>query len=159
MTRSVRDIGPDRRGADSEPGFTLIELLIVVVVLGVLAATVIFALGGVTSQSAEAACQSDGKTYVVAVAAYEAARGNETNAPPTTTQELLDGFGSSGALLNQAANNQNYVVFLGGDDLTGETAAMKADTTGTVYVGRTVSSAVGYDTESSTTSSGCYGVE
>lgn len=58
-----------------ESGFTLIELLIVIVVLGILAATVIFALTGVTSQSAKAGCQSDAKTYEVAVQAYEDAVG------------------------------------------------------------------------------------
>ena len=36
-----------------ESGFTLIELLIVIVVLGILAAVVIFALSGVTQSSAQ----------------------------------------------------------------------------------------------------------
>ena len=62
MIRYIRDIQAHRKGVELEPGFTLIELLIVIVVLGILAATVIFALGGVTSQSAVAACQSDGKS-------------------------------------------------------------------------------------------------
>ena len=80
MIRYIRDIQARRKGVELEPGFTLIELLIVIVVLGILAATVIFALGGVTSQSAQAACQSDGKSYEVAVAAYENAPANTTNA-------------------------------------------------------------------------------
>jgi len=42
--------------------FTLIELLIVIVVLGILAAVVIFALGGITGKSAVASCQADGAT-------------------------------------------------------------------------------------------------
>ena len=61
-----------RRAAGEIDGFTLIELLIVIVVLGILAAIVVFALGGVTGKSAAAACQSDAKTVGVGVAALQA---------------------------------------------------------------------------------------
>ncbi len=62
-------------GEASEHGFTLIELLIVIVVLGILAAIVVFSLTGVSGQSKAAACTTDGKTVEVAVDAYEAANG------------------------------------------------------------------------------------
>ena len=55
-----------------ESGFTLIELLIVIVVLGILAAIVIFSLTGVTGQSKAAACTADGKTVETAADAYQA---------------------------------------------------------------------------------------
>jgi prepilin-type N-terminal cleavage/methylation domain-containing protein len=51
-------------------GFTLFEILIVIVVLGVLAAIVIFALGTITGKSAIAACQADGATVSSAIAAF-----------------------------------------------------------------------------------------
>ncbi len=61
-----------RRRAGEIDGFTLIELLIVIVVLGILAAVVIFALGGITGKSALASCQADGATVSTALAAFNA---------------------------------------------------------------------------------------
>lgn len=61
-----------QRDAGEISGFTLIELLIVIVVLGILAAVVIFALGGITGKSQLAACQADGATVSTALAAYHA---------------------------------------------------------------------------------------
>ena len=53
----------------------MIELLIVIVVLGILATVVIFALGGVTAQSAQSSCNADAKTVQVAIEAYNAQKG------------------------------------------------------------------------------------
>jgi prepilin-type N-terminal cleavage/methylation domain-containing protein len=61
-----------KAGESSESGFTLIELLIVIVVLGILAAIVIFSLTGVTQNSQVAACNTDAKSVETAVAAYQA---------------------------------------------------------------------------------------
>jgi general secretion pathway protein G len=83
MIRHIRDVLARRRGESLQEGFTLIELLIVIVVLGILAAVVIFSLGGVTAQSASAACNADGKTIEIAVAAYD----TQTGAFPTTVAQ------------------------------------------------------------------------
>ena len=61
MSSSKKRSKLGRRG-DDVGGFTLIEILIVIVVLGILAAVVIYALGGIGSKSAVAACEADGST-------------------------------------------------------------------------------------------------
>jgi general secretion pathway protein G len=60
----------------NDEGFTLIELLIVIVILGILAAVVVFAVGGITDQGEESACAAELKTLQVAVEAYRAQEGN-----------------------------------------------------------------------------------
>ncbi len=81
-----------RRAAGEEVGFTLIELLIVIVVLGILAATVIFALSGVTSSSAVAACNSDAKSVEVAVQAYRGSEPRQQLQGPITSAGSGDGY-------------------------------------------------------------------
>lgn len=46
----------------NDEGFTLIELLVVVVILGILAAVVVFAVGGITDKGQTSACKTDAKT-------------------------------------------------------------------------------------------------
>jgi prepilin-type N-terminal cleavage/methylation domain-containing protein len=61
-----------RKAREEESGFTLIELLIVIVILGVLAGIVVFAIGGITDRGNDAACKADSKTIEVAQEAYYA---------------------------------------------------------------------------------------
>jgi general secretion pathway protein G len=68
-----REIEQRRNDEDaSQYGFTLIELLIVIIVIGILAAIVIFSLTGVTGQSKTAACTADAKSVEIAADAYQA---------------------------------------------------------------------------------------
>jgi general secretion pathway protein G len=65
-----------REARKDAKGFTLIELLIVIVILGVLAAIVVFAVGGITDRGNDAACKSDLKTVQTAAEAYFAQKGS-----------------------------------------------------------------------------------
>jgi prepilin-type N-terminal cleavage/methylation domain-containing protein len=96
-------------GESSERGFTLIELLIVIVVLGILAAIVIFSLTGVTGQSKAAACTSDGKSIEIAADAYSAAN----NSYPSATGDLVGtGTGTSGSYLQSWPTNTAFTFTL-----------------------------------------------
>jgi prepilin-type N-terminal cleavage/methylation domain-containing protein len=59
----------------NDEGFTLIELLIVIVILGILATVVVFAVAGITDKGETSACKADYKTLEVAVEAYYAQTG------------------------------------------------------------------------------------
>jgi prepilin-type N-terminal cleavage/methylation domain-containing protein len=134
-------------GEDMESGFTLIELLIVIVVLGILAAVVIFSLGGVTSQSAVAACNSDAKSVEVAVEAYHDFPANTANLYPTQMSDLTNGIGAgtqaSGPFLRTLPNNTAYAITIVGSK-------------GEVDVTPTGGTQVNYDLQ--TTANGCNAV-
>ena len=59
-----------RTAKQNESGFTLIELLIVIIILGVLAGIVVFAVGGITDRGNASACKADKKNVEIAAEAY-----------------------------------------------------------------------------------------
>jgi prepilin-type N-terminal cleavage/methylation domain-containing protein len=59
-----------RKHHDGEAGFTLVELLVVIVILGVLAGIVVFAVGGITNNSTKSACAADVATIQTAEDTY-----------------------------------------------------------------------------------------
>jgi general secretion pathway protein G len=67
-----------------EGGFTLIELIIVILILGILAAIVVFAVGGVQDKGQTSACATEKKTLETAIEAYYA----KNTAYPATAAAL-----------------------------------------------------------------------
>lgn len=57
----------------AEAGFTLIELLVVIVILGILAAIVVFSVRGINDRGQGSACKTDKSTIQTAEEAYFAA--------------------------------------------------------------------------------------
>jgi prepilin-type N-terminal cleavage/methylation domain-containing protein len=114
MSESYRRLKSKRSANEvDESGFTLIELLIVIVVLGILAAIVVFALSGVTNQSAQAACQSDAKTIGVGVAALQAQNPSVGGLSSATWKsDLTSGALTGGPFLQSwpQGNSASYAV-------------------------------------------------
>lgn len=77
----------DRRNDD---GFTLIELLVVIVILGILAAVVVFAVGGVNNRGEAAAFVADATTLRTAEESHCAARGTYASEPDLVAGGFLN---------------------------------------------------------------------
>ena len=72
-----------------ERGFTLVELLIVIVILGILAGIVVFAVGNLTSNAQKNSCATEKSTIITADEAYKAQTGSYTDASGLVASGLL----------------------------------------------------------------------
>jgi len=95
-----------REAQKNEDGFTLIELLLVIIILGVLAGIVVFAVNGIQDRGTASACKSDKKNVEIASEAYYAQKGGY--APDMAT--LL-----SSKLLREAPSSKDYTVTYNAD--------------------------------------------
>lgn len=73
-----------------DKGFTLIELLIVIVILGVLAAVIVFRVANVTDSAEENACEIEVRAVRTAVQAYKADTGDYPAAIADLVGEYLE---------------------------------------------------------------------
>jgi prepilin-type N-terminal cleavage/methylation domain-containing protein len=118
VTKNIRD----RR---DDGGFTLIELLIVIVILGILAAIVVFAVSAVTDKGNDAACTSDTKSVEVAVEAYRAT--NNKYPDGTTSDERYDDLtsGTEKFLREKPSTTNGYTITI--SDNSGSVTSSPAD--------------------------------
>ncbi len=75
----------DSRRRKGDEGFTLIELLIVIIILGVLAAIVVFSVRGIADRGEVTACKTEVRSVETAIEAAYA----ETGGYPATVHGLV----------------------------------------------------------------------
>ncbi|MDQ3757258.1 MAG: prepilin-type N-terminal cleavage/methylation domain-containing protein [Actinomycetota bacterium] len=94
-----------------EEGFTLVELLIVIVILGILAAVVVFAVGGISDRGTKSACKSDLKSVEVAVETYYAKTPTSPKYPDgTTSAARLDTLVAAKLLKAPPSTTNGYTI-------------------------------------------------
>ena len=87
----------------NDKGFTLIELLIVIVILGVLAAVIVFRVANVTDDAETNACELEVRAVNTAIQAYKA--DDPTGAWPADLDALVTaGFLDEAPSANTASN-------------------------------------------------------
>ena len=88
----------------NEEGFTLIELLIVIIVLGILAAIVVFAVSGTRDDAVASRCKTDVKSIELSEEAVFAKTGAYSAAGATTVAP------TNGALLKNWPDGEGYTL-------------------------------------------------
>jgi general secretion pathway protein G len=86
-----------REAKNNESGFTLIELLIVIVILGILAAIVVFAVGAFNKNGQQAACKADFKSVQIADDAFFAKTGAYATKNTDLAPNYIDQWPQTGA--------------------------------------------------------------
>jgi prepilin-type N-terminal cleavage/methylation domain-containing protein len=91
-----------------QDGFTLVELLIVIVILGILAGIVVFAVNGITDRGIKSACKTDAQTVQVASESYYAQHSTWATAIDDAGHTATTLVGSG--LLQKAPDTTKYTV-------------------------------------------------
>lgn len=92
----------------NEEGFTLIELLIVIIVLGILAAIVVFAVAGTKKDAVASTCKTDVKAMELSAESVLAKKPGATTLANVNETDLDDS--AVGGLLKALPTNNNYTL-------------------------------------------------
>lgn len=91
------------------------EILIIIVVLGILAVVVLYAVGGITGKSARAACQADGATVSSAISdlnnEYPNVFAANAATSPVSAENLLLGSAYGGPYVTSWPDNLPHYAF------------------------------------------------
>jgi len=99
-----------------EEGFTLIELLIVIIILGVLAGIVVFAVGAFNNDGNTAACKADKKNIEIAAEAYLAKTGAYPAGALSSDRILAL---KTANYIKEIPSNSGYTITLAADGTVG----------------------------------------
>jgi general secretion pathway protein G len=91
----------------NEKGFTLIELLIVIIVLGILAAIVVFAIGSTRKDSVSSACKTNLRSLELSAEAVNTKSGNYGSAG---MNDLLASANKGGLLKSLPSTGTDYTL-------------------------------------------------
>ncbi len=116
-----------REARRNESGFTLVELLIVIVILGVLAGIVVFAVANFSDEGTNAACKADKKNVEIATESFFAQKkyypGDGTKDAANNTSALAMTELVTLNYLKEAPSNSGYAITL--TPATGKVSADK----------------------------------
>lgn len=114
-----------RKARQEESGFTLIELLIVIIILGILAAIVVFAVGGTRDDAVANSCKTDFKSVELSSEAVRTKTGTY-GADEASVTKPATGDATNGALLKEYPKSKDYAL----DYANGGINVYKADANG-----------------------------
>src|SRR5438477_287684 len=107
------DVIQRQRRTQGDSGFTLIELLIVIVILGVLAAIVVFAVGNTRGEAEQNACATNAKSVQLSA---ESVRTHDNAYPTTANSDYLTQAEHGGLLktwpdgITYTSDGTNYTI-------------------------------------------------
>lgn len=143
MLEKMKMIWQDAKQLKDERGLTLVELLVVVVILGIIAAIAVVAIGGIIENSKKDAMVADAKQMVSASKLYTASNqvadktvldfkgttGTDVSSYVDSLQDPFkkDDYATAQVTVNKSGDNYTYTVNLVGEKFTLNDSAISKD--------------------------------